>query len=282
MSWTGHADDSEAAAAGLKARAEAGDQAALEQLHQATLTWAPNHKNAAIDAWNSLGIGDHLSHIKNPHHGIAGALGSILKVAAPIAGALIPGVGPLGAMAIGGLGSAAGGALHGDKFNLGKTIAAGGAAAAGNKLLGNGLGNVGGTHGIGGPGAGEPGSSSTGGNTPSASGGGAAAGQTGGSDPLGRFGKIGDAIQKYGPLGLGVAGTLENANAQGAATDLRNKGIDYATNDWNARAPIRDAARTRLLAPIGPRRDLSSTYEDPTDPYKRPKVAPLGAGSMAA
>jgi hypothetical protein len=67
-------------------------------------------------------------------------LGGILKVAAPVAGALIPGLGTLGAMAVGGLGSAAGGVLSGDKFNLGKTLGAAGAAAAGNNLLGNGLG----------------------------------------------------------------------------------------------------------------------------------------------
>lgn len=51
--------------------------------------------------------------------------GSILKVLAPAAAALIPGLGPIAAGAIGAGGSALGGAISGDPFNLLKTVIAG-------------------------------------------------------------------------------------------------------------------------------------------------------------
>src|SRR6478609_8639839 len=111
MGWSGHAGGSDAFAQDLAARARAGDRAAAQQLftlaggatgHEAG-AYAPDHRNAAIDAWNSVNPSpaDDISPIKNPHHGLLGALGSVLKVAAPVAGALIPGLGTLAGAAIG-------------------------------------------------------------------------------------------------------------------------------------------------------------------------------------
>lgn len=261
MGWSGYGDDSRTAAAELLAKARAGDQSAAAQLQQATQTWAPNHRNAAIDAWNELNPGSEgdLGHIKNPH-GFLGdfgkTLGSILKVAAPIAGMAIPGLGTLGAMAVGGLGSAAGGALHGDKFNLGKTLMAGGAAAGGNRLLGNGLGGM--------PsGAAGGGNLSIGGNQTQSGGGmaapGAAAPGGGGGgimDKLGGMFKGADGnvdINKIMTMAGGVGGFFDARNQakQGAAfnnaqLDLRKQQLAQAQQDYASRAPLRNTAISRL------------------------------------
>src|SRR4051812_13545089 len=135
MPWSGHAGGSDAASQALAAQARAGDMAALAKLHQLASPggYAPDHRNAAIDAWNSLGMGPPIAEMKNPH-GFLGdwdkAIGTGLKFAAPFAG-LIPGVGPLAGMALAAGGSALGGQMHGDKFSLLDTALAGGAGYLG-------------------------------------------------------------------------------------------------------------------------------------------------------
>jgi hypothetical protein len=134
-------------------------------------------------------------------------IGDFLKIAAPIAGMAIPGIGTLGALAIGAGGSALGGALSGDKFDFMKTLMAGGAAAGGNKLLGNGLGSVSGAGGA----AGAAGAGASG-----------AAGAAGTAAQAG--GGIADFLKKYGPaaqallplLGAGVGGAVGGGGPQNA------------------------------------------------------------------
>lgn len=62
-------------------------------------------------------------------------IGGVLKTVAPAAG-LIPGLGPAAAAALAAGGSALGGALHGDKFDLGKTLMSGAAGYGGSALTG--------------------------------------------------------------------------------------------------------------------------------------------------
>jgi hypothetical protein len=187
-------------------------------------------------------------------------LGSVLKIAAPIAGALIPGVGTLGAMAMGSLGSAAGGALHGDKFNLGKTLMAGGAAAAGNNLLGNGLGGGGTNLGFGshanlpaGPSAETLNAGTQAAGLP------AAPAPSGGPSTL--FGKLGGAFQtngKFDPMkamsagaaGLGFMDARKQAAAANKFNNARLQQLQHqsqlAEQDYMARSPMREAAYSRL------------------------------------
>lgn len=136
MGWSGYGDDSKQAAAGLLARARAGDKDAEAQLLQASQTWAPNHRNAAIDAWNELspGTASDKSHIKNPHKGIGGFIGGALGKLAPLA-AFIPGIGPIAAGAMGAGASMLGSELQGNGLDLGNSLLKGGLAGVGNKLL---------------------------------------------------------------------------------------------------------------------------------------------------
>ena len=76
------------------------------------------------------------------------AVGGVLKTVAPIGAALIPGLGPVAAGLLAAGGSAAGRALTGERFNLGKTALAGAVGGVGSAVLGGeglkGLGTVGG------------------------------------------------------------------------------------------------------------------------------------------
>lgn len=282
MSWSGYAGDSVKNANALAARAKAGDQGAMHLLAQAAGQednpatpavegWSPDHRNAAIDAWNSLGMGPPVADIKNPHKGFLGGLGSFLKFAAPIGAMLIPGIGPLGAAAIGAGGSAAGGMLHGDKFNLLKTALAGAAGAAGNKFLGNGLGS-----------SGIPGAPYVPGLDPGMSGG--AAGSGGGGiggmlkGALGIGGPGGPDLSKILATVGTIGGGISAANAQNKANQERNAAIGGANQEWQSRAPLRAAAQSGMLS-LGQikRPDLSSMFGDVGNPYSRP-VQPLGAG----
>lgn len=252
MGWSGYADDSVQAAQGLLARARAGDQAAARQLQAAASAggWRPDHRNAAIDAYNELtpGTEGDLEHMKNPH-GFLGdfgkGLGSVLKVAAPIAGMAIPGLGWLGGAALAGGGSALGGALHGDKFNPWKTLLAGGAGAAGQKLnLGQRIFGGGGM-----PNATPASSLSRAGATGTLQG-------APGTEPdfLSKLG--GFATQHPGDIakaGLGLAGFLDaRSQSKNAAQfgneqlKLRQHQLDMAEQDYASRAPLRQSVMARL------------------------------------
>lgn len=195
--------------------------------------------------------------------GFLGSLGDVLKVAAPIAGMAIPGVGMLGAGLIGAGGSAAGGMLKGEGFNPLKTLAAGGAAAAGNKLLGNGLGSgVSNTMFGSGPkipGApdiramGDQGHTPTGKPYDPTAPVAGAAGRPGGSDG-GVLGKLGSVPwDKIGAGAAGLGSMIANRQQNGAAADfanaqleLKKRQLDMAEKDYASRAPLRNMAISRL------------------------------------
>lgn len=276
----------------LAARAKAGDQAALQQLEQLSgVVGGGGWATADAQNYGRMMLRDILPGYQPSYDkahdgggflsGLGHTLGSVLKIAAPIAGALIPGVGMLGAGLIGAGGSAAGGLLHGDPFNLGKTLMAGGGAALGNNLLGNGLG--GGSSGL--WGAAQP---ATGALTPGGYAGGAggvppydpgmSGNPSGGGGWLGQIfggadGKIGlgDILGGIGMIGGGISAT----NAQNKANQERDAAIAGATQDWQSRAPLRSAAQTGLLG-LGALKapDLSSIFADPGNPFY-PRVPPL-------
>lgn len=136
MTWSGYAGDSKSAAADLLKRAQAGDYAAAQQLKQATQTWAPDHRNAAIDAWNQYNPGTQgdVGHIKNPHHGIAGFIGGALSKLAPAA-MLIPGIGPVASAALSGGAHLLGSELQGQGADLGGSLKDALISGVGSKFL---------------------------------------------------------------------------------------------------------------------------------------------------
>lgn len=180
-------------------------------------------------------------------------IGKVLKVAAPVAGALIPGVGMLGAAAIGGLGNAAGQYAATGKIDPKQALASGGLAAAGNAALGNGLGSVGGSAGA-----------SAGGGLAGAAG---AVGQAAGGGGSGGLFGTGLNTKDVLTLGLGGLGAIDAANQSAQADKLRGQALQFAANDYNARAPIREAAVGRALAPLPAQRDLSQTLVNRANPY---------------
>lgn len=250
------------------------DQAALYQLARFSGVANPGKEGwATADARN---YGKMLLSKANPNYApeydeahdgsfnLGKTLGGIAKVAAPLAGALIPGVGTLGAMAIGAGGSALGGALSGDKFDLGKTLMAGGAAAAGNKLLGNGLGGGSSNWGFGSspniPDA--PDIHAMGSQTYTPTGKpyipaehvAGAPGHPGGEsiwDKLGTFAKQNPG--KIAQTALGGLGYLDaraqqkNAAAfNNAQLELKKRQLGMAEQDYNARSGMRNAIYSRL------------------------------------
>lgn len=144
------------------------------------------------------------------------AVGGVLKTIAPAA-ALIPGLGiPLAAGLAAG-GRALGGALSGDKFNLGGTLAAGAAGAAGSAALGGqGYRGVGSLFGGGGGAAIDPAAE------------GALRGATGGGGG-GLLGGAWDFIksdpERAARLGLGAVGALQASQAAGRADDLQKRAL---------------------------------------------------------
>jgi hypothetical protein len=216
-------------------------------------------------------------------------LGGVLKVAAPIAGALIPGVGMLGAAAIGGLGNAGGQLLQGGKFNLGQSLLSGALGAGGNALLGNGLGAgssgwlgaakpaaqaIGGAaQGLGPAGVMAPGGGTIGSvATPGISSGSGVFGQLGGFLG-GADGKLGlNDILTYGGM---IGGGISAANAQDQANELRKAALQGAQQEWQTRAPLRNAAQQGLLG-LGSleRPDFSQIFADPGNPFMAGRQAP--------
>ena len=177
-------------------------------------------------------------------------IGKVLKVAAPIAGALIPGVGLLGATAIGGLGNAAGQYAATGKIDPKQALASGALAAAGNSALGNGLGSV-------------PGAAAAGGNVTQA---GTAAAAGGGGASNGLLG-TGLSTKDVLTLGLGGLGAIDAASQSANADKLRGQALQFAAQDYGQRAPIRTAAVDRALAPLPTQRDLSQTLVNRANPY---------------
>ena len=197
-------------------------------------------------------------------------LGKVLKIGGMAAGALIPGVGTLGAGAIGAGSSVAGDLVQGKKPNLLGALGAGGVSAAGNALLGNGLGSTapaaagGVPAGVGnatqsGPGIGAQ----MAGALPSVAGSGGLLGHGG---VLGTGLSTNDALN----LGLGAAGAVQNANQQSHANALQDQAMQYATQDWANRAPLRQQAIQRMLAPLPQAQDQSALFAaNQVNPFAR-------------
>lgn len=229
------------------AQYQAGDKSALQRMQEAA-GMVPGHGAATPDAKNAarmylsrMGGGPaQYMHEGDAEFNLGHTLGSVLKVAAPIAGMAIPGLGSLGAMAVGSLGSAAGGALHGDKFNLGKTLLAGGAGAAGQSLLHGGLSTM--LHG-----GGQVGNAVQGG-------GGVASQAASGGGMLGKLGSFaGSHIGDIAKAGVGAAGFLENRAQNKSAADfnneklrLANQQLGQAQQDYDSREPFRKSIMARL------------------------------------
>lgn len=180
-------------------------------------------------------------------------IGSGLKIAAPLAG-LIPGVGiPLGAVLAAG-GSAAGGALHGDKFDLGKTALAGVAGGAGAALTGG--------QGLTSAGLKTAGSSVGLGGAPSTATAATAAG--GVAAKPGILGQVWGGITKNplkaAQIGLGAMSAVQGAKRAGQADQLINR----------ATAPL-PSQNGRI--------NLDSLFADESNPYSRPRGTSLAAAS---
>ncbi len=250
--------------------ARAGDPAAQQQLYDAANRKGDKKGQAGNERLNFLrrranevlGTKFGTLHDKSFLSKVGHVVGGALKIAAPIAGALIPGVGTLGAAAIGALGNTAGRALHGDRFNLGSAIGAGTLAAGGNKLLGNGLGSVPATSG----GVLPTGPGGLGGDAVSRGVNAGGGGLLGGGGVLGTGFSARDAIG----AGLGVAGAFQNASQQSHANDLQNKAMRYAEQDWAARGPLRTQATQRMLAPLPKAEDQSALFAaNQVNPFAR-------------
>jgi hypothetical protein len=287
---------------GLADRARAGDQAAIAELAWRSGIAPDPNPNDHEGAWATADAKNYGQMLLrdvapgyNPQYqpahdgggllsGIGHTLGSVLKIGAPIAGALIPGVGTLGAGLIGGLGNSAGQLMSGGHFNPLQALGAGAGAAAGNRLLGNGLGSgssnwgFGSSQGIPGMPGGAPGGAPGGQGGAMGPGGvmapgGGVAGAVGqGQGLLDRFGGIGSLLQKYGPLALGAAGAFNQASQTSGADHLREAATQGALQDWQSRAPAR-ARATSMLS--------DGSLTDQTDPYRRP-VPAMGQLGRAA
>jgi hypothetical protein len=253
------------------------------------------------------------SSIGNAIKGVGHLAGKVLSN--PIvegASAFIPGVGPLitaGEGALGGLlkpGGNFGSALTGGLQGAAAGAAGGTIRKLGTGILSNGLGSTikgiaGGTmggmmdrNGIDGQGGGGGGAY---GNIIDYDAGGnpiyAGDQQGGGSWQdaiLGGARKLGSGLLGGGSTGSqlgnlaigGLAGyqALNAANASKRAGQLSDKAIGLAESRWNDAAPLRSAGQARLLNPTRP--DLTSVYQDPTNPFAARPLAPAAPAPSAA
>ncbi len=170
---------------------------------------------------------------------IGKALGTVLRVGAPIAGLAIPGLGTLGAAALSGVGNTAGQLISRGRINPLESLAAGATPGLAKLAFGGGAGGAVGNATQAGVGAASQGSGFLGG-------------------ALSKLGGLGGIAK----IGLGTAGFLGDraqrksaerfANAQ---LGLRQRQLDLAEEDFSTRAPLRSAAFSRLgsiaRGPIG-------------------------------
>jgi len=179
---------------------------------------------------------------------VFGGIGDIVGKAAPLA-ALIPGVGPLAAAGIGAGGRVLGrlndadpgrGGVGGFLGEAAKGGAWGGLGGYGLDKLSGGVDGLAGLKGIGG----KLGLNSL----------------LGGS---GGFG-LGDLIGGAAGAGSIYAGT----QAQGRAQALQNEANQFARGRDRQLSPLRDFAVQGLTAAQPTRPDLSSTFADPTNPFR--------------
>jgi hypothetical protein len=266
----------------LAARAKAGDAEALERLH--VLAALPGYEDQYGKGYGAgtrdgrnwarylleTQFGEDLNYLTPGDKFSGDELGGALKVLAPLAGAFLPGVGFLGAAAIGAGGTAAGQYAQTGRVDLKDALLKGTLAGAGNSILGNGLGSTSSAlPGVPGTTAAATGSAGMGGNAAVPSVSGSAAGVSGVLGAAGRAKGVGDAISKYGPLVLGGLGVLDTAAQHREAERLRREGLEMARRQYELGAPARAAAQERILGPTPVRPDLSTLYQSP-NPYARP------------
>lgn len=75
------------------------------------------------------------------------------------------------------------------------------------------------------------------------------------------------AIKEYGPLVLGGLGAVNAANQQGRADDLQRQALQYAQQDYQNRAPLREMALAKLTGPQAQRPDLAPIFSQSSNPY---------------
>lgn len=209
----------------------------------------------------------------NPGHGkksglkkIVGGIGDVVKKAAPLA-ALIPGVGPVAAAAIGAAGGLLGNLNDDDGFRgaLGDVLLGGLAGGAGGLALEKvpallqGAGSL------------------------FAGGAGAAADAAGGGINVGNvLSRAGRFLLDNPELILGGVSAIAGARQHGKATEAMQRAIDFAMRDAEERRALRGAALERLMGPGPARRDLSEVFASP-NPYARPLTLALPpAGGSAS
>jgi len=264
----------------LAAKAKAGDAAALERLH--VLGALPGYEDQYGKGYGAgtrdgrnyarylleRDFGEDLNYL-TPGDAYAGdTIGGVLKAAAPVLGAVLPGVGFLGAAAIGAGGTAAGDLASTGDVNLKNALIAGTLSGAGNSMLGNGLGSVNSSlPGVPGTTTAATGAAGMGGSATAVP---TAASTAGGILGTGVKAKgVGDAIAKYGPLALGALGTIDAAGRYANADRLTQQQLDLLKRDWESRGPARDMAIQQVLGAMPTRPDLSAMYTSP-NPYARP------------
>lgn len=80
-----------------------------------------------------------------------------------------------------------------------------------------------------------------------------------------------DLLKKYGiPVGVGALGAYQSGQARNTAQNTMNKGLGYATDAYNAKAPIRTMALSQLQNPtkLNLAAPLSTGYRNP---FARPQ-----------
>jgi hypothetical protein len=113
----------------------------------------------------------------------------------------------------------------------------------------------------------------------------------GGTDGTGNYGIFGDLAGKAGQVlgggagsgldkGLTAAAILDMALTRKRQQDLQNKGIDYATNAYNEKAPLRKRGLELMLDEQAP--DLSSIFVNPKNPYNKTVPIPTVGSSVPA
>lgn len=171
---------------------------------------------------------------KGKYSGVLGKVAKVAKVAAPIAAAFVPGIGPLAAAGLAAGAKAGGDVLAGEKFDLGGTLAAGVGGYAGNTLTG-----------------GQGYKAITGGGS-SVAPVTAVAGSGGGGGPN-ILSRVGDWITedplRAAQLGLGAVNAVQGQQAASKANRLRSQSL------------------ARLNTPQ--REDLSTLFADEGNPYSR-------------
>ncbi|HXJ64498.1 MAG TPA: hypothetical protein VNN79_12155 [Actinomycetota bacterium] len=103
-----------------------------------------------------------------------------------------------------------------------------------------------------------------------------------GGDIIGGAGKAVSSLGGGSALkgGLTLAAVLDAAQQRARQKDLQNKGLGFATDAYNANAPLRQLALAKLSNPNTGVQDLSSIYKDPYNPFA--KTVPLPQFGAAA